>query len=198
MNSKSKALIVMLCAIVVVAAAVFGTLAYLTDTESATNTFTVGNVSITMVETKVNEYGVALTDENAGTTNEGNTYKLIPGHTYTKDPTITVSENSENCYILVKIENGLGSDATLSMKTGWEKFNESRNTSIWVYGTNSEPVSVSKNAKVIPFTTFKCGDNANPATYENSSIVVTAYAIQTDTLEDKTAENLWALLNPQS
>lgn len=198
MKNAKKALLLVLCAVLLVAASVAGTLAYLTSNASVSNTFTVGNVSITMVETKVNEYGVALTDENAGTTNEGNTYKLIPGHTYTKDPTITVSENSENCYILVKIENGLGSDATLSMKTGWEKFNESRNTSIWVYGTNSDPVSVSKNDKVTPFTTFKFGDHANPATYKTSSIDVTAYAIQTDTLEDKTAEDLWALLNPQS
>ncbi len=40
MNKKS--ILVLLCVFTLVAASVFGTLAYLTDTHSATNTFTVG------------------------------------------------------------------------------------------------------------------------------------------------------------
>ena len=199
MKNGKKILALLLCAVLLIVASVAGTIAYLTDNQAVSNTFTVGNVSITMVETKVNEYGVALTGEEAGTTNEGNIYKLIPGHSYTKDPTIKVSENSEDCYIFVEIENDLGSDAALTMNENWEKVTENNNTSIWVYGTNDEPKAVGADDNaVVPFSSFTFDQYADPELYENSSIDVTAYAIQTDTLENETAEALWDMLKPQS
>jgi hypothetical protein len=174
---------------------VAGTIAHLTDDVTVKNTFTVGNVSITMVESLVDEYG----NVTSGTTNQGNSYKLIPGHSYTKDPTIKVSENSEDCYIFVMIENGLGSDATLPMNDGWAEVSKDGNTYIWVYGTTEDPKAVSANDNaVVPFSTFTFGQDADPESYKDSSINVTAYAIQTDTLNSKTAAELWALLNPLS
>ena len=90
MKNGKKILALLLCAVLLIVASVAGTIAYLTDDAAVKNTFTVGNVSISMVESVVDAYGVPTT----GTTSEGNTYKLIPGHTYTKDPTITVDSGS--------------------------------------------------------------------------------------------------------
>jgi len=61
-----------------------------------TNTFTVGKVKITLDEAKVNEYGEA--DTSASRVKES-TYKLMPGHTYIKDPTVTVKAGSEKSYV---------------------------------------------------------------------------------------------------
>ena len=43
MNKTTKSLLICLCAVMLVIGSVFGTLAYLTDSDSAVNTFTVGN-----------------------------------------------------------------------------------------------------------------------------------------------------------
>ena len=87
MKNNHKALLVSLCALLLVVTSVFGTFAYFVDTEFATNTFTVGKVDIELDETD--------TDSVPG----GNRYHLLPGHSYTKDPTVTVVEKSENAYV---------------------------------------------------------------------------------------------------
>ena len=70
------------------------TLAFLVDkTDPIVNTFTVGNVDIELTETDGNGNNVT-----------GNEYKLIPGHTYTKDPTVTVKKGSEACWLFVKVD----------------------------------------------------------------------------------------------
>jgi len=195
MKNAKKVLVLLLCAVILIGASIAGTVAYLTDSDNVvTNTFTVGKVEITMVETKVDLYGVALTGDDAGT-NDGNKYKLIPGHTYTKDPTITVGANSEDCYILVKIANGLGTDAELNMSDSWAKVSETGNESVWVYGTADDPTSVSANGTVTPFDNFTFGTEADPTEYEEAEIIVTGYAIQADGLDAKTAAELWTLLN---
>ena len=89
MKARSKALLLALCAVLLVAALVLGTMAYLTSQAKVTNTFSVGQVKITMDEAKVDKYGVALTDAAAGRGN-ANEYILMPGHTYIKDPTVHV------------------------------------------------------------------------------------------------------------
>ena len=58
MKMKTKALLVLACAVMLVAASVFGTLTYLTDNDAVTNTFTVGKVNITLDEALVTENGV--------------------------------------------------------------------------------------------------------------------------------------------
>lgn len=190
MKKAKKILILALCALLLVGATIAGTVAYLTSTDSVENTFTVGNVAITMVESVVDEYGA----KTSGTTDTGNTYKLIPGHEYTKDPTIKVSEGSEDCYIFVEIDNGLGADAALTMSADWAKVSKTENKSVWVYGTAAEPVPVgAENDAVVPFTAFTFGEEADPAAYSAAKITVTAYAIQADGLDAKTAAELWAL-----
>lgn len=100
MKTKNKALLLTLCAMLLVAASIFGTVAYLTAEDEVVNTFTVGNVSITLDEAKVNPDGTPVA--NAARVKE-NGYKLIPGKTYTKDPMVTVGEGSENAYIKMTV-----------------------------------------------------------------------------------------------
>ena len=95
MKTKSKALLLALCAVLLVAASVLGTMSYLTSQDEVTNTFTVGSVSITLDEAKVNTDGTYVTDKDNRT--DTNDYHLLPGHSYIKDPTIHVAQNSEDC-----------------------------------------------------------------------------------------------------
>lgn len=89
--------------LVVALVSVGGTIAWLTATTTpVTNTFTVGNIDITLTET--------TTD-----------YKMVPGNTIAKDPKVTVKANSEACYLFVKIEesSNLKSYIDYSVAEGW-------------------------------------------------------------------------------
>lgn len=94
-----------LCAVLLVAASVLGTMAYLTDSKDVKNTFTVGNVAIKLDEAKVDENGTQVVDKDGNpvarvTRNE---YKLLPNHTYVKDPTVTVLKPSVASYVRMKV-----------------------------------------------------------------------------------------------
>ena len=95
MKTKSKALLLTLCAVLLVAASVLGTMAYLTSSDTVTNTFTVGKVEIKLDETDVTN--------PTGPRVQANSYKLMPGTTYTKDPTVTVKAGSEESYVRMKV-----------------------------------------------------------------------------------------------
>lgn len=57
MTKLRKMLLTCICFVAMLLAVVTGTLAWLTDTDSAVNTFTVGHVQITLDEAKVNADG---------------------------------------------------------------------------------------------------------------------------------------------
>ena len=101
-NSKlRRALLLLACAVMLVSLSVGATLAYLTSTtQEVKNTFTVGKVAITLDEAKVDEYGVPV--EGAARV-QSNEYKLMPGHTYTKDPTVHMAADSEVSFIRMKV-----------------------------------------------------------------------------------------------
>lgn len=100
MKTKSKALLLTLCAVLLVAASVLGTMAYLTSTAKVENTFTIGKVEIKLDEAKVTADGIPV--EGAARVT-ANSYKLMPGNTYTKDPTVTVKAGSEESYVRMKV-----------------------------------------------------------------------------------------------
>ena len=104
-KTKTKALLMSLCAVLLVAASVLGTMAYLTDSEEVNNTFTVGNVAIKLDEAKVDENGTQVVDKdgNPAARVTRNAYKLLPGHTYVKDPTVTVLTPSVESYVRMKV-----------------------------------------------------------------------------------------------
>lgn len=98
---KARKILVSLAALALVAAiSIGGTIAYLTSTDKVENTFTVGNVAIKLDEAKANTDGSLV----AGAARvKANSYKLLPGHTYNKDPMVTVLKDSEDCYVKMTV-----------------------------------------------------------------------------------------------
>lgn len=107
------ACILVVCAVALVVGSVFATVAYLTSYATISNTFTVGNVGIQLYESKVDDQGAPLpNDPNVHgdlKDAQGNTYHLIPGTTYTKDPTVYINADSDASYVFVYIQNGIES-----------------------------------------------------------------------------------------
>lgn len=98
---KKRTIALLLAVVMLFGATVGGTIAWLTaKTEEVTNTFTFGDITIDLYETKVDENGDPVTPE--ATTKE-NAYKLIPGQTSVKDPKVLVEAGSEKCYVFVKV-----------------------------------------------------------------------------------------------
>lgn len=97
---KKKIFALVLCVAMLAIAIVGGTLAYFTDTKAQTNTFTAGEVKITLDEAKVtkNDDG-NLVKDGENRTSDAQSYKLFPAMTVAKDPTITVQSNSEAAYL---------------------------------------------------------------------------------------------------
>ena len=174
-----KVLALVLCAALLVAGSVAATLAYLTSkTEVVTNTFSVGDVKITLDEAKVTEYGVKDGDSRV----MKNTYKLIPGHNYLKDPTIHVKKGSEECWLFVKVIDEIAAiqDATTvadqMAENGWEKLTGEEN--VWFYNAKVDARTVAVDVPV--FESFKVKGDANVAAYAGMTITVQAYAVQAD------------------
>lgn len=193
-----KTLLVVASAILLVVASVMGTMAWLTSTTGEVkNTFTVGNVAITLDEAKVNEYGSVDSDSSAERVN-GNTYKLINGHTYTKDPTIHVADGSEDCYLFVKVVNGISdieasgnAIATQMEAQGWKALDGVDN--VYYYTVEGVITAVSAGCDVTVFASFTVADDATLGSYVNASVTVTAYAVQKDGFEGKTANEIWTV-----
>jgi len=96
MNKTIKALLICLSVVAIAAGSVLGTMAWLTDRDEVVNTFTVGQVDITVNEADVTPDGTPIDGADRV---QGNEYHLIPGQSYTKDPTMTVNGKSEESYV---------------------------------------------------------------------------------------------------
>lgn len=193
MKKTRKALLLGVCAVLLVTASVLGTMAYLTaTTDTITNTFTVGKVAITLDEAKVNPDGTPVA--GAARVKE-NAYKLMPGSTYTKDPTVHVAAGSEDCYVFVKVENGIanleaGGDFTIANQIttkGWAPLDGVAN----VYYQKYENQNTDKD--LVVFEKFIILNDANTKTewnnITNAQVKITAYAIQADGFD--TAKAAW-------
>ena len=109
---KKKITAIFLCVALVAIAVVGASLAYFTDTKSATNTFTVGNVKIDLIESKFHREG----NDNSGdtsipdpthkvTADDGMTY-VTTGHTmFTDDEIKADAKTYATDYLAVKGEN---------------------------------------------------------------------------------------------
>lgn len=197
MKKKTKVLVLALCAILIVGTTMFATIAYLNDKDTVENTFTIGKVDISLDEAKVDEYGTADTQADRV---KGNEYKLIPGHTYTKDPTVHFAAGSEASYLFVKVENGLSaieaaSDA--SYKTIADQMTANGWTALdGADGVYYKTVDANEGNSAVDYATFTeikiSGDvdDTTLASYKDAKITVTSYAIQQDGLAD--AATAWA------
>lgn len=137
MKSKAKVLILALCAVLLVVGSVMGTLAYLTDTKEVVNTFTVGDVEIKVDEVPVTPDGKPIEGEDRV---EGNEYHLIPGQTYTKDPTMTVVKGSEESYVRMLVTINCISELRAIFGEGFlpHEFIEGKDSAIWPYESTVE------------------------------------------------------------
>lgn len=185
MKKKTKALMLVLCAVLLVTASVLGTMAYLTSTDKVVNTFTVGKVAITLDEAQVNPDGTPVAGDARVT---GNAYHLLPGHTYTKDPTVHVQANSEDSFIFVKVENGIAryeAGTTIAAQiaaNGWQPLKDDNNVDV----KNVYYKAYTKSAGITNLTVFghfTIADNANTVEGWNdisaaANVTVTAYAVQ--------------------
>lgn len=92
----SIALVIALIAVIAV-----GSFAYFTDTKSANNTFTVGDVKIKLDETNINDPQGDRVTSNEYTS-------VFPGIEYQKDPIVTnTGKNDAYVRAVVTIENGM-------------------------------------------------------------------------------------------
>lgn len=231
MKTRTKALLLVLCAALLVAVTALTTIAWLTHTpESVVNTFTFTDsdkVTITLDEAKVDAYGNPLkksAEQNpdgsynyvSATTSEAervyaNTYKLLPGHSYVKDPTIHVADDSIDCFLFVTVDNaiaGIEDETTIADQMtvkGWVKVEGYTN----VYAlmetvkdgdtTKTQLVKKSAGQDAVVFESFKIKGTETAtslAAYNNQTVTVKAYAVQAEGFEGKTAKEAWKIAFP--
>lgn len=210
MKTRSKALLLTLCAVLLVAASVLGTMAYLTSTDEVTNTFTVGQVKIKLDEAKANPDGSLVANADRVKANE---YKLLPGHTYNKDPMVTVLSGSGSSYVkmtvtfskaneldaifapggadLTSIFNGYDAAKWIAKGNTKDATANTRTYEFWYKETVGAPTAdVALDALFDSITVPGTITNEQLATIEGMTITVNAYAIQADGFAN--AEAAWA------
>lgn len=182
---STKALVALLAFVLVIGCSLGGTLAWLTDkTNAVTNTFTVGDINITLTETE-------------------REYKILPGVNIPKDPKVSVEANSEACWLFVKVEEAHWPEATESDGTrkvsyaiadGWEELEG-------VTDVYYRQVGASGNAQefnVLADNTVTVSENLTKAEVNsittNPQLTFTAYAVQMEGVD--TPEAAWAIANP--
>ena len=211
---KFKALLVVACALLLVAASVFGTMAYLTSTDTVTNTFTVGKVNIKLDEAKANPDGSLV--EGADRV-KANSYKLLPGHTYHKDPMVTVLSGSESSYVkmtvtfskaneldaifapnganLTSIFNGYDAANWIAKGNTKDAAANTRTYEFWYKEAVGAPEgNVALDALFDSITVPGAITKEQLATIEGMTITVNAYAIQADGFAN--AEAAWEAFTP--
>ena len=176
---KKKTLALVLALTLLVAGVVGGTLAWLTDrTAEVKNTFTVGDINIGLTET--------TTD-----------YKMVPGNTIAKDPTVTVKANSEACWLFVQVTKSENLDTfiTYAIAEGWtalpgvdgvyyrEVPASAADQTFSVLADNAVTVNSDVTKEMLTAKDF-----ANP------TLTFQAYAVQKDNVAS--ASDAWAKVNP--
>ena len=189
MKKSTKWIAGVLCAVLLVAASVAGTMAYLTGSDEVQNTFTVGKLGIVLDEAKVDEYGVPVEDADRV---KANTYKLVPGYTYVKDPTVWLQPQSEACYLFVEVENGLeGLGVDLEpqiLANGWTQLENEAG----VY-YRLAPATGEETAEYPVFADFTLSEELGKgelADAEEAAIQINAYAVQQKGFEN--AADAWS------
>lgn len=213
MKTRSKALLLTLCAVLLVAATIFGTMAYLTSTDTVTNTFTVGKVNIKLDEAKANPDGSLVANADRV---KANSYKLLPGHTYSKDPMVTVLSGSESSYVkmtvtfskakeldaifapdganLTRIFSGYDAANWIAKGNTKDATANTRTYEFWYKEAVAAPDGdVALDALFDSITVPGEITNEQLATIEGMTITVNAYAIQADGFAN--ADAAWAAFN---
>lgn len=197
-SGLSRVMLVAMMMVMVAVLSIGGTLAWLQDnTDPIVNTFTTSDINIELEETDTKKD----TDEDPMT----NSYQMIPGHTITKDPKVTVKENSEAVYLFVKLEKSANFDDFMKydMADGWtELTGESGVYYREVAASEAEQeFQVIKDNTVTVLNTVKkeMMDAIEEGRATKPTLTVTAYATQlyADASQNKLNVNdAWNLFKP--
>lgn len=190
---STRAFVALLALVLVIGCAAGGTIAWLTaQTGPVVNTFTYGDINITLTETKpVNQQA-----------------KIIPGVDIEKDPKVTVKANSEACWLFVKVEEEgtfVTGKVTYSIATGWTQGDGTKIPANVYYcevpaTTADTSYYVLKGSTEYPNGVVTVSEEltkaeVNSITAENQpKLTFTAYAVQKDGSD--TAAAAWAKANP--
>ena len=199
---------------VVAFASIGGTIAWLTaQTSEVKNTFTAGNIAITLNEGDVYEKDETIPEggklgkfkDNGATRVNANEYQAIPGNTYDKDPKVTVVGGSEECYLFVKFEKGSAAtyytyESTLTTDNGWTQGTGDNGngvpTNVWfrtVEASNGDQswYLLKDNQITVNSSAVTAGTMTSATAVE---LKWTAYACQTANVASAAAA--WEILNP--
>ena len=187
---KKKSIAVVLALVLLVCCAVGGVLAWLTATTGpVVNTFTVGNVDITLAES-------VDTDSDGAAS-----FKMVPGQTIFKDPKVTVVGGSEACWLFVKVEEEgtFVTGVTYSIATGWTKGDDTKIPANVYYRevpatTADTSYYVLKGSTEYPNGVVTVSENLTKEEIKDittqPTLTFTAYAVQKDGIAD--ADTAWA------
>ena len=179
---SSKAFAAVLALALVLGCALGGTVAWLVaESGPVTNTFTYGDINITLTETT------------------GSSYKIIPGVDITKNPKVTVKANSEACWLFVKVaETGTFVDGkvTYSIADGWKALPGQSG----VYYREVGAVTADTDFYALKDNVVKVSDKLTKEEIKDiptgPTLTFTAYAVQKDGIAD--AATAWAKVNATS
>ncbi len=186
---SSRAFIALLALVLVIGCVAGGTVAWLVaKTEPVVNTFTYGNINITLAETT------------------GTNYKVIPGTVIEKDPKVTVKAGSEACWLFVKVEE-VGAISTITtdpvhyaIDTGWAQLKDKDGKDVsGVYYRlvdavdNDTAFNVLKDNKIIVSGELT-KETINGYAVQQPTLTFTAYAVQQENIAD--AATAWKAANP--
>jgi len=177
-----------------------GLIAYFTDTETATNVFTIGDVDITLTEPHWD-----TTDGNSNNvpdSAEGRT----PGQIITKDPTIE-NTGSNPAYVFAKVDipctTGENPDLelfTYTVNSGWYLMTNGTCTNgtatkVYAYGSDTAMTALAHGGTAVLFpsvtvNTAITGDESGLT--GNKNLVVTGYAVQSDGLGATAPSAVWS------
>ncbi len=189
MNTKhrrsisGKMFVTMLAVVLLVGCIIGGTVAWLTDkTNPITNTFTYGDINITLQETT------------------GGDYKIVPGVDIRKDPKVTVKKDSEACWLFVKVEEKgtfVANKVTYSIDDGWTQGDGTEIPANVYYRavaavTNDTDFAVLKDNKI--YVSEELSKSDIQSISAQPKLTFTAYAVQKAGID--TVAAAWAKVNP--
>ena len=188
MKKRTKMLTLAVSVVMVLVCIVGGTLAWLTaESDEVVNTFTSSDIEIELRETK------------GGKRHE---FKMVPGHTIDKDPVVTVTDSSEDCYLFVKLEksNNFDEFLTYKMAEGWTELTEGNGVYYRIVRRADEvkSFSVLKDDQVVVEDEVTAEMMGALTDATRPTLTVTAYASQLykNNTEKFTPVEAWRNVNP--
>lgn len=191
-----KTVVLLLVAVLLLGGTIGGTLAFLTaKTNDVKNTFVLGNINLRLTETW--NY-----DSDGDNTNDAWQATIVPGTTIEKDPTVTVVQGSEDCWVFVKITeitpSGMADGKTFAdyiqytVADGWTAL-EGQNGVYYREASNS---TSDQDFAVLAGNVVSIPDGVKKSDMDdltgNFELTFTAYAIQREGVD--TAADAWAKL----